>query len=187
MDGAEPLHETALLAGESGAVASAASADDLAWAVLQMQAGDRIVVNAALIAAYQAASSPHSIRALKSDLEAFDLWCRRAKRVALPARPETVADYLDARAGQGSKPASLGRYKASIAKLHQLLELKDPTQAELVRLRLRAIRREKGTAQAQARPLRFKGPVRDVERDQTPRDQRARPLGGLWGRSARVA
>lgn len=175
MDGAEPLHETALLAGESGAVASAASADDLAWAVLQMQAGDRIVVNAALIAAYQAASSPHSIRALKSDLEAFDLWCRRAKRVALPARPETVADYLDARAGQGSKPASLGRYKASIAKLHQLLELKDPTQAELVRLRLRAIRREKGTAQAQARPLRFKGPVRDVERDK-PRGINVRAL-----------
>jgi integrase len=47
-----------------------------------------------------------------------------------------------------------------------VLELKDPTQAELVKLRLRAIRREKGTAQAQARPLRFKGPVKDVARDQ---------------------
>ena len=55
--------------------------------------------------------------------------------------------------------------KASIAKIHHLLDLKDPTQAELVKLRLRAIRREKGTAQAQARPLRFKGPVRDVERE----------------------
>jgi hypothetical protein len=32
----------------------------------------RIVVNDPLIAAYKAASSPHSIRALKSDLEAFD-------------------------------------------------------------------------------------------------------------------
>jgi hypothetical protein len=65
----------------------------------------------------------------------------------------------------GGKPASLDRYKASIAKIHQLLNLKDPTQAELIKLRLRAIRREKGAAQAQARPLRFKGPVRDVERD----------------------
>ena len=55
--------------------------------------------------------------------------------------------------GRGAKPASLGRYKASIAKIHQLLNLKDPTQAELVKLRLRAIRREKGAAQAQARPL----------------------------------
>src|SRR3546814_7342265 len=68
-----------------------------------MRAGERIVVNAALIAAYQAASSPHSIRALRSDLEAFDLWCRRHNRIALPASPETVADYLDGRAEKGSR------------------------------------------------------------------------------------
>src|SRR3546814_4120007 len=89
-----------------------------------MRAGERIVVNAALIAAYQAASSPHSIRALRSDLEAFDLWCRPHNRLALPASPETVADYLDGRAEQGSKPASIGRYKASNAKIHQLLDRK---------------------------------------------------------------
>lgn len=34
-----------------------------------------------------------------------------------------------------------------------------------MRLRLRAIRHDKGTAQAQPCPLRFKGPVKDVERD----------------------
>ena len=152
-----------------------AALPELAWTATQMRAETPIVVNAELIAAYQAASSPHSIRALKSDLEAFDLWCRRMKRIALPATPEIVAHYLDARAGQGAKPASLGRYKASIAKIHQLLDLKDPTQADLVKLRLRAIRREKGTAQAQARPLRFKGPVRDVERD-SPRGLNVRAL-----------
>lgn len=148
---------------------------DLAWEVTKLSARQTITVNAVLIAAYQAASSPHSIRALKSDLEAFDVWCRRTKRIAMPATPEIVADYLDARAGQGAKPASLGRYKASIAKIHQLLDLKDPTQAELVKLRLRAIRREKGTTQAQARPLRFKGPVKDVERDK-PRGINVRAL-----------
>ncbi len=175
MDHAAPIDETALVAGESGAPAPPASADDLSWAVVQMRAGAPIIVNEPLIAAYQAASSPHSIRALKSDLEAFDLWCRRNGRIALPATPETVADYLDARAGNGAKPASLGRYRASIAKIHQLLDLKDPTQAELVKLRLRAIRREKGVAQVQARPLRFKGPVKDVERDQ-PRGLNIRAL-----------
>ena len=161
-------------AAMTGAMATA-TMPELAWTATQMRAGTRIVINAELIAAYQAASSPHSIRALKSDLEAFDLWCRRMKRIALPATPETVADYLDSRAGQGTKPASLGRYKASIAKVHQLLDLKDPTQTDLVKLRLRAIRREKGTAQAQARPLRFKGPVRDVERD-NPRGLNVRAL-----------
>jgi hypothetical protein len=72
-----------------------------------MRAGERITVNEGLIAAYQAASSPHSIRALKSDVEAFDAWCRRNNRIALPATPEIVADYLDARAGQGPSPPRL--------------------------------------------------------------------------------
>ena len=164
MDHRAPLDDNALIAGET-TPAPPAPADDLCWAVVKMHAVERIVVNEPLIAAYQAASSPHSIRALKSDLEAFDLWCRRHSCVALPASPEIVADYLDARAEKGSKPASLGRYKASIAKIHLLLDLKDPTSAPLVKLRFAAVRREKGTAQKQARPLRFKGPVRDVERD----------------------
>lgn len=162
-------------AGRALVTVSAEPMPDIAWTATQMRSGKRIVIDETLMAAYQAASSPHSIRALKSDLEAFDLWCRRTNRIALPATPEVVADYLDARAGQGAKPASLGRYKASIAKIHQLLDLKDPTTAELVKLRLRAIRREKGTAQAQAHPLRFKGPVRDVERDK-PRGINVRAL-----------
>lgn len=143
-----------------------AEGKDLAWEITKLQAGATITVSSELVAAYQAASSPHSIRALSSDIEAFDLWCRRAGRTTLPATAETVGDYLDARAENGSKPASLARYKASIGKVHQLLELKDPTQAQLVKLRLAAIRRRVGTAQKQARPLRFKGPVKDVERDQ---------------------
>jgi integrase len=152
-----------------------AGAVDLAWEVTKLRCQSPITVNAELIAAYQAASSPHSLRALAGDIEAFDRWCRRKGRVTLPATPEIVADYLDARAGQGSKPASLSRYKASIAKIHQLLGLTDPTPAPLVKLRLSAIRRDKGTAQKQARPLRFKGPVRDVERE-APRGLNVRAL-----------
>ncbi len=76
-----------------------------------------------------------------------------------------MADYLDARAGKGGKPASLGRYKASIAKIHQLLDLKDPTPGPAGEAAASGTAPRKGTAQRQARPLRFKGPVRDVERD----------------------
>ena len=175
--GASNPHEYAQNDSSSGALVARESValPDFAWTATQMRAGARIVIDAQLFAAFEAASSPHSLRALKSDLEAFDSWCRRTKQIALPATPELVADYLDARAGQGAKPASLARYKASIAKIHQLLDLKDPTQAELVKLRLRAIRRAKGTAQAQARPLRFKGPVRDVERE-APRGINVRAL-----------
>jgi site-specific recombinase XerD len=175
MDDTTPTAETAHAEGNAVPLAPTDVGDDLSWAVVKMRAGAAIVVNTPLIAAYQAASSAHSIRALKSDLEAFDLWCRRHDRIALPAAPETIADYLDARADKGSKPASLGRYKASIAKIHQLLDLKDPTPVALVKLRLQAIRRRLGTAQRQARPLRFKGPVRNVERD-APRGLNVRAL-----------
>jgi integrase len=118
-----------------------------------------------LIAAFQAASSKHTLAALRSDWSAFDLWCRQHRRITLPATAQDVTDYLGARAGQGGRPASLARYKASIARLHQLLGLVDPTTAPLVKLTLAAIRREKGVAQRQAAPLRFKGPVSDIERD----------------------
>ncbi|WP_242443590.1 site-specific integrase [Sphingobium sp. LB126] len=166
--------ETVSISADTGALAPDA-AGGLIGAVVAMRAGERITLNEDLIAAYQAASSPHSIRALHSDLEAFDLWCRRTNRIALPATPEVVTAYLDARAGQGAKPASLSRYRASIAKIHQLVDLKDPTQAELVKLRLRAIRKAQGSAQRQARPLRFKGPVRDVAAD-APRGLNIRAL-----------
>lgn len=46
-----------------------------------------------------------------------------------------------------------------------MLGLTDPTAVPLVKLTLSAIRRDKGVAQRQAVPLRFKGAVRDVERD----------------------
>lgn len=50
-----------------------------------------------------------------------------------------------------------------------------PIHTQLVKLRLRSIRREKGTAQEQARPLRFKGPVRDIARE-APRGLNVRAL-----------
>ena len=67
------------------ALLAIAAQSDLAWAIVQLRAGERIVINEALIAAYQRSSSPHSIRALKSDIEAFDAWCRFGLPLALAA------------------------------------------------------------------------------------------------------
>lgn len=99
-DTAREERESVVAAAET-ALTPIAPLGDLPWAIVQMRAVEPIVVNEALIAAYQAASSPHSVRALRSDIEAFDAWCRRTQRIALPATPEMVADYLDARAGEG--------------------------------------------------------------------------------------
>jgi integrase len=133
--------------------------------ITTLRAAAPVTVDSGLIAAFQAASSKHTLAALRSDWSAFDLWCRQHRRFTLPATPQDVTDYLGARAGQGARPASLARYKASIARLHQLLGVVDPTTAPLVKLTLAAIRCDKGVAQRQAAPLRFKGPVSDIERD----------------------
>ena len=114
-----------------------------------------------LLAAYAAAAAPNSLRAFRSDIGAFDDWCRAHAHRTLPASPSIVAGFLEARAGQGAAAASLTRYRASIAKLHRLCHLPDPCQDELVKLTLAGQRRANGVMQKQARPLRFRGAVKD--------------------------
>ena len=119
-----------------------------------------VAVDRELLAAYVEAAAPNSIRALRQDVEAFDLWCRRSDARAFPATPGMVADWLKHRASEGAAPASLVRYKASIAKAHRLLDLDDPTKHEICRLAIAAHRRNVGSRQKQARPLRFRGAIR---------------------------
>jgi hypothetical protein len=118
-----------------------------------------------LLAAYTAAAAPNSLRAFRSDVTAFDEWCRFRAYRSLPATPKVVAEFLKSRAGEGAAVASLTRYRASIAKLHRLCHLPDPCQDELVKLTLSAHRRVKGVMQKQARPLRFRGSVKDPLHD----------------------
>ncbi len=115
----------------------------------------------ALFRVFAEAASPNSLRAFRSDIVAFEHWCWRKKEKLLPATPETVSGFLKNRAGEGAAPASLARYKASIAKLHRLCRVNDPCQDELVKLTLAAHRRKVGVVQHQARPLRFRGSVKD--------------------------
>ncbi len=120
-----------------------------------------------LLNAFAAQCPPNTLRALRNDFETFDLWCRRSRLSALPAEPSSVATYLNHRADDGAKTASLARYVASIAKIHRLLDLNDPTKNETVRLTLYGLRRKNGSAQTQAKALRFKGDVKNVLRDKT--------------------
>lgn len=124
-----------------------------------------VTVDHELLGAYAAAAAPNSLRAFRADVTAFDAWCHARGSRCLPASPQLAAGFLSARAGEGVAPASLTRYRASIAKLHRLCRLPDPCQDELVKLTLAAHRRAVGIAQKQARPLRFKGAVRDPVAD----------------------
>ena len=70
----------------------------------------------------------------------------------MPSTPEQVASYLAAHAANLST-ATLARRLASISKAHQARGLPNPVRAELVKATLQGIRRLKGVAQRQAKPL----------------------------------
>lgn len=127
----------------------------------------RPAANLDLVEATLAAMAANTVRGLLADMAGFGEACRRSGVSALPAQPISVIQYLKARgAGEGSlakaKPATLSRTLWAIATFHRLFDLPDPTKDKLVALTLKALRRELGTAQRQARPLRYKGSVSDV-------------------------
>lgn len=86
-------------------------------------------------------------RAYLSDLAHFESWDG-----CIPASPETVASYLAAHADTLTV-ATLVRRMASISKAHSARGLRNPTQSELVRSTLRGIKRTRGCAQREAKPL----------------------------------
>lgn len=120
-----------------------------------------IAIDEALLDVARRAMSPNSWRALRADLRVFGAWTAQRGLVTLPAIAGTVASFLRDQAEHGKKAATLSRYASSIARLHSLADLPDPTKAELVRLELKAQRRALGVRQRQARGLRFRGDVAD--------------------------
>ena len=91
--------------------------------------------------------SPNTRRAYASDLTQFSDWGGR-----LPSTPETIAEYLAAHCDTHST-ATLIRWLTSLSKAHRALGGPDPAKHELVRSVLRGIRRTRGSAQKQAKPL----------------------------------
>jgi site-specific recombinase XerD len=152
-----------------------AAVNALSWQLETAHLSHGLKIDREMLSAFAAAAAPASLRALKQDGEAFDLWCRRTHRRTYPATPQIVAEWLRARADESAAPASLGRYKASIGKLHRLLGLDDPTKHELVRLAIAAHRRKVDSQQKQARPLRYRGAVKDPLAD-TPRGIHVRAI-----------
>lgn len=118
-----------------------------------------------LVEATLAASAANTVRGLLADMRGFGEACREQGVSALPAQPASVIAFLrartDGKGGEPARPATLSRILWAIATFHRLFKLDDPTKDDLVRLEMKALRRRLGTAQRQARPLRFKGAVRD--------------------------
>lgn len=96
------------------------------------------------------AFAPNTVCALRADTAVFTAWCHTAGVPALPAAPQTVADFIDAMRAAKKRPATIRRYVSSIAHLHRAAELPAPSDGNTVKLALRRMMKEDGAAQQQA-------------------------------------
>lgn len=137
-------------------------------------APQRRLLDPRLVAAAARAWSANTIRAFLSDLRLWDAWCRRAGTAAGAATPETVAAYVRALSGQDvssaaaratpeRSAATIARYLVHIGWAYRMAGRDDPTKAPLVRFELKAARKALGVRQRQARAIRYKGDVADLD------------------------
>lgn len=83
----------------------------------------------------------------------FSSWCEAHALVALPAKPETVAMYLSARAQDGRKVATLAQALAAISQAHKMAGHESPRGHRVVQEAFKGIRRTHGSAPAQKAPV----------------------------------
>lgn len=91
--------------------------------------------------------SPSTQRAYSADLADF-----RASGYVVPSSPNDVAEYVAALA-EVLKPSTIARRLASIAKAHRALGHVSPVSSEIVKATMRGLRRKRGVAQRQAKPV----------------------------------
>ena len=112
-------------------------------------AGER---STAAAPAADGAFSPNTVRAVRADLAVYADWCRARGLAALPAPPQTVAEFVDAMADERA-PATVRRYVASIGVAQRAAGLDEPARAGAVRLALQRMHRRRGRRQRQVQAL----------------------------------
>lgn len=100
-----------------------------------------------------ASKSKNTLRSYRADLNTFREWCDHHGTSALPAAPQTVADYLTEIADARYAVSTIQRRVAAIAFAHRTNHLDDPTTDPSVRVLLQGIRRTLKTAPAQKAPI----------------------------------
>ncbi len=137
-------------------------------------APDRQLVDPEVIEAAVRGWSANTIRAFLSDIRLWDQWCRRSGVRSGDAIAQTVASYIRALAGtdresraalatETKAAATIARYLVNIGWAYRMAGREDPCASPLVRFEHRAARRHLGTRQRQARAIRFKGDVEDLD------------------------
>lgn len=136
--------------------------EDLAVSLFNGSARDRLWER---WVTWKSAHSPSSVRAVEADAKIFGKFCAKTLYPMIPADPATVSKFLEAEARAGRAPATIERRVSSISVLHRLAEVQNPCEDELVKWRLRSIKKAHGKAQKQAGAIRAKGDVEDLALD----------------------
>ena len=98
----------------------------------------------------EGAYAPSTIRAYSSNFEYFIKHCDEISKEALPANPETVAQYIRKLSDGRLKSSSIKIAVASIASIHNLNSIIDPTQHPEVKIEMRRMYRTIGRYAKQA-------------------------------------
>ena len=114
--------------------------------------------------AWSEAAAPNSLRALRSDLKIVDQFQRAAGRPTLPLSPTHLYMLIEERASIGAAKSSISRLVSSMVRAHSLAQL-PPCVDDLVRWKLKQVRRLDSREVRQAHGLRLKGAVADVIND----------------------
>jgi len=105
-----------------------------------------------LLKKLEGAYADNTIRAYRSDFEAFACWCVQENVCSLPAIPDTIVCFIEFDMALSSS-ATIRRRMASISRIHKLARLPDPTTDEDVFLAMKRMHRQKGRFQKQEYPL----------------------------------
>ncbi|WP_145206796.1 tyrosine-type recombinase/integrase [Sphingobium sp. B2] len=122
-----------------------------------------------LLDAAMRAWSANTRRAFASDLALWSRWCAAHRVLPARAQPEHVAAWIRTLAGldaSDTKPramATIDRYLVHVGWAYRMAGLPDPTAGPLIKFERKAARNHLGVRQRQARGIRFKGDIADLD------------------------
>jgi integrase len=125
---------------------------------------DEVLLNAAM-----RGWSRNTRRAFRSDLALWKEWCRRHGVTVREGAATDVAAWIRQLAGieaSETKPramATIERYLVHLGWAYRMAGLADPTADSLVKFERKAARKHLGVRQRQARAIRFKGDIADLD------------------------
>ncbi len=162
--------------------------------ILQMLATpevDRLALATEYQLRSEAAFAPETKRVLRQVIGTFQAWCRdHGHSDEPPVGPSVVAAYVDSLSGR-IRASTIETRLWAIAEMHKSRFMPSPCQHELVKLAVKAVKRQHGSATRQAAPLGKREVRRALMRlGNTRRDLRDRALllvaSDTWCRSAEI-